>query len=100
MLRLRAAFMRVRRGRYTYWFAMLSELKSIEPQLKQILYGCVEHVQATKAALYLSSSHDLNDKTYELITHYRFADDHRKMVKATDDLVDRLAVRRNAFFVN
>jgi len=79
---------------------MLSELKSIEPQLKQILYGCVEHVQATKAALYLSSSHDLNDKTYELITHYRFADDHRKMVKATDDLVDRLAVRRNAFFVN
>lgn len=79
---------------------MLSELKSIEPQLKQILYGCVEHVQATKAALYLSASHDLNEKTYELVTHYRFADDQRKVVKASDDLVDRLAVRRNAFFVN
>jgi HD-GYP domain-containing protein (c-di-GMP phosphodiesterase class II) len=79
---------------------MLSELKSIEPQLKQILYGCVEHVQATKAALYLSTSHDLNDKSYELITHYRFADDLRKVVKASDDVVDRLVVRRNAFFVN
>lgn len=79
---------------------MLPELKAIEPQLKQILYGCVEHVQATKAALYLSTSHDLNDKTYELITHYRFADDQRKIVKASDDLVDRLAVRRNAFYVN
>jgi len=79
---------------------MLPEVKSIEPQLKQILYGCVEHVQATKAALYLTTSHDLNEKTYELITHYRFADDQRKVVKASDDLVDRLAVRRNAFYVN
>jgi HD-GYP domain-containing protein (c-di-GMP phosphodiesterase class II) len=79
---------------------MLSELKSIEPQLKQILYGCVEHVQATKAALYLSTSHDLNDKSYELITHYRFADDLRKIVKSSDDVVDRLVVRRNAFYVN
>ena len=79
---------------------MLPELKGIEPQLKQILYGCVEHVQATKAALYLSTTHDLNDKTYELVTHYRFADDQRKVVKATDDLVDRLAVKRNTFYVN
>ena len=79
---------------------MLPEVKSIEPQLKQILYGCVEHVQATKAALYLSTSYDLNDKTYELVTHYRFTDDQRKIVKASDDLVDRLAVRRNAFYVN
>ncbi|HJW95204.1 MAG TPA: HD domain-containing phosphohydrolase [Thermoanaerobaculia bacterium] len=79
---------------------MLPEVKAIEPQLKQILYGCVEHVQATKAALYLSTSYDLNDKSYELVTHYRFADDQRKIVKASDDLVDRLAVRRNAFYVN
>src|ERR1051325_2346874 len=27
---------------------MLSEIKSLEPQLKQILFGCMEHVQATK----------------------------------------------------
>jgi HD-GYP domain-containing protein (c-di-GMP phosphodiesterase class II) len=79
---------------------MLPELKNLEAQLKQILYGCVEHVQATKAALYLSSSLDLNDKTFEVVTHYRFADDRRKVVKGSDDLVDRLAVKRGPFFIN
>src|SRR5437016_1602561 len=79
---------------------MLDEIKGLEPQLKQIVYGCVEHVQATKAALYLSSSHDLNDKTYEMVTGYQFNDAQRRTVKANDDLVDRLAVKRNAFFVN
>lgn len=79
---------------------MLDEIKALEPQLKQIVYGCVEHVQATKAALYLSASHDLNDKTYEMVTGYQFHDPMRRMVKANDDLVDRLAVKRNAFFVN
>lgn len=79
---------------------MLAELKTIEPQLKQILYGCVEHVQATKAALYLSSSHDLNEKTYELVTHYQYNPADRKVVGSNDDLVDRLAVKRTPFFVN
>jgi response regulator RpfG family c-di-GMP phosphodiesterase len=79
---------------------MIPELKNLEPQLKQILYGCVEHVQATKAALYLSSSLDLSAKTYELVTHYRFTDDERRVVRASDDLVDRLAVKRGPFFVN
>jgi hypothetical protein len=79
---------------------MLDEVKAIEPQLKQILYGCVEHVQATKAALYLSSSHDLGVKTYEFVTGYKFSDTERRLVRSTDDLVDRLAVKRNAFFVN
>jgi response regulator RpfG family c-di-GMP phosphodiesterase len=79
---------------------MLNEVKAIEPTLKQILYGCVEHVQATKAALFISASHDLNDKIYELVTSYQYNDSSRRIVKATDDLVDRLAVKRNAFFVN
>ena len=79
---------------------MLDEVKMLEPQLKQIVYGCVEHVQATKAALYLSASHDLNDKTYEMVTGYQFNDPMRRTVKANDDLVDRLSVKRNAFFVN
>ncbi len=79
---------------------MLPEVKSIEAQLKQILYGCVEHVQATKAALYLSSSRDLNQKTYELITHYQYNPADRKVVNANDDLVDRLAVKRTPFYVN
>jgi response regulator RpfG family c-di-GMP phosphodiesterase len=79
---------------------MLPELKSIEPSLKQILYGCVEHVQATKAALYLSSSHDLNDKKYEIVTSYQYNPADRKVVTANDDLVDRLAVKRAPFFIN
>ena len=79
---------------------MIEELKSIEAQLKQVLYGCVEHVQATKAALYLSASRDLNDKRYELVTHYQYNPADRKVVTANDDLVDRLAVKRSPFFVN
>lgn len=79
---------------------MIAELKSIEAQLKQVLYGCVEHVQATKAALYLPASNDLNEKRYELVTHYQYNPADRKVVTANDDLVDRLAVKRSPFFVN
>ncbi|MGZ5432643.1 MAG: HD domain-containing phosphohydrolase [Thermoanaerobaculia bacterium] len=79
---------------------MLLEVKSIEAQLKQILYSCVEHVQATKAALYLSASRDLNEKKYELVTSYQYNAADRKVVTANDDLVDRLSVKRTPFFVN
>jgi HD domain/GAF domain len=79
---------------------MLPEVHSIEAQLKQILYGCVEHVQATKAALYLPSSHDLTEKKYELVTSYQYNAADRKVVSANDDLVDRLAVKRSPFFIN
>jgi hypothetical protein len=79
---------------------MLAEVKSLENALKQILYSCVEHVRATKAALYLSSSHDLNEKKYEIVTSYQYNPVDRKSVTANDDLVDRLSVKRSAFFVN
>ena len=76
---------------------MLPELKAIEPRLKQILYGAVEHVQATKAALYLPATNDLTEKTYEIVTSYQFADLERRIVRSSDDLVDRLAVKRAPF---
>jgi HD superfamily phosphohydrolase YqeK len=79
---------------------MLPEVQTLETALKQILYGCVEHVQATKAALYLSASRDLNEKRFELVTHYQYNAADRKVVTANDDLVDRLAVKRSPFFVN
>src|SRR5579859_33358 len=79
---------------------MLTEVRAIEPELKQVLYGCVEHVQATKAALYLSSTGDLNDKKFEVVTSYQFNDAARRIVTGADDLVDRLSVKRSAFFVN
>ena len=79
---------------------MLQELVPLEPQLKQILYGCVEHLQATKAAVYLPSSHDLTDKRYEIVSSYQFNDAGRRVVGTADDLVDKLCVKRTAFFVN
>lgn len=79
---------------------MLDEVKALENAFKQILYSCVEHVRATKAALYLSASHDLNEKKYELVTSYQYNPANRKVVTANDDLVDRLAVKRSTFFVN
>jgi hypothetical protein len=79
---------------------MLSELKAIEARLKQVLYGCVEHVQATKAALYLPSSHDLSRKIWEIATSYQYNVSDRAVVKASDDLVDRIVVKRDAFYVN
>jgi hypothetical protein len=79
---------------------MLPEVKRIEARLKQILYGCVEHVQATKAALYLAATPNLNDKTFELVTSYQYNAADRKTVSANDDLVDRLIVKRSTFYVN
>lgn len=79
---------------------MLPEVQSLESALKQILYGCVEHVQATKAALYLCTSRDLNDKRYEIVTHYQYNPADRKMINANDDLVTRLTVKRTPFYVN
>lgn len=79
---------------------MLPEVKAIEPALKQVLYHCLEHVQATKAALYLSASHDLNVKQYEIATSYQYTVSDRARLGANDDLVDRLVVKRGAFFVN
>jgi HD domain-containing protein/GAF domain-containing protein len=79
---------------------VIPELKALEPQLKEILYNCVEHVKATKAALYLSSSNDLNAKTFELVTSYQYNPADRKVIKSNDDLVDRLSVKRHAFYVN
>jgi response regulator RpfG family c-di-GMP phosphodiesterase len=79
---------------------MIPEVKALEHELKQILYGCVEHVQATKAALYLSSSHDLNQKTFEVVTSYQFNDNSRRVLQSNDDLVDQLGMKRSSFFVN
>ncbi len=79
---------------------MIPDLQLLEPDLKQILYSCVEHVQATKAALYLPTSYDLTEKTFEVVTSYQFSDSLRRIVKSSDDLVDRLLVKRTPFFVN
>ncbi|MBV9494036.1 MAG: HD domain-containing protein [Acidobacteria bacterium] len=79
---------------------MLSEIKVLEPQLKQIVFGAMESVQATKAALYLSSSLDLNDKLFELVASYQFNDPGRRVLRASDELIERMTIKRGPFFIN
>ncbi|HVR43486.1 MAG TPA: HD domain-containing phosphohydrolase [Thermoanaerobaculia bacterium] len=75
---------------------MQPEVEKLEPRLKEILYGCMETIRATKAALYLLDS----DGSYSLLTHYGFQDSLRKSILPADPLPDRLIMRRAPFFVN
>lgn len=79
---------------------MLDEIRKLEPQLKQILYSCLEDIQATKAALYVSASEDLNDKKFEVATSYQYNVADRRVVSASDELVDRMLVRRDSILLN
>lgn len=74
------------------------EIEELKPRLKEILYRCLEHVRATKAALYVLNA---PASTYELVTSYGFREASlRKVVGLNDDLVDRLVTRRTPFYVN
>ena len=74
---------------------MQPELDQIRPRLKEILYGCMETIRPTKAALYL-----LDGDGFSVATSYGFNEGLRKAISATDPLPDRLTMRRGAFFVN
>ena len=72
------------------------DISEHEPKLKEILYRCLEEIQATKAALYLlDDSHD-----YLLATQYGFRDGLRDLVTPSDDVIDLLVTKRAAFFLN
>lgn len=75
---------------------MEPEVLELEPRLKEILYGCMETIHATKAALYLLDG----DTGYALTTSYGFSDSIRKIIAPGDPLPDRLLMRRAPFFVN
>jgi len=75
---------------------MQQEIAQLEPQLKEILYRCMEDIRATKAALYLSTEPQI----YHLVTQYGFREPPTKDIAAKDDLVDKLLTRRAPFFVN
>lgn len=75
---------------------MLAEVPELEPRIKEILYRCLERMRTTKAAFYLFDP----AKGYELVTQYGFSDLSRKQLAQNDAIVDRLMMRRAAFFVN
>lgn len=75
---------------------MIDGVREIEPRLKEVLYRCLEEIQATKAALYL-----VDDKEqFELVTEYGFRGNLRNRYNVTDDMIDRLVTKRTAYFLN
>ncbi|MHB0971369.1 MAG: HD domain-containing phosphohydrolase [Thermoanaerobaculia bacterium] len=79
---------------------MLPQIAALEPRLKEILYSCLEEIRATKAALYLVPTADVDENTFELVTHYGFSDQIDKLIKSTDPRVERLMVRRLPYYNN
>lgn len=75
---------------------MTIDLRQMEPRFKEILYRCLEEIKATKAALYLLNG----DNLFSLVSQYGFGEVLRKQVNRNDAIVDRLVMRRTAFFVN
>lgn len=76
---------------------MQPEIAKLEPRLKEILYGVMESIRATKASIYLLDG----DAGFSLITSYGFSGDSiAKQLPFNHPLADRLAMRRAPFFVN
>src|SRR3954452_2170325 len=79
-------------------FAVLNEVRPLEPELKRALYSAYELAAATKAALYLASSY-VNER-YELVTSYAFTPADRRVIDGKDPLVQRLNVAHAAVVIN
>lgn len=77
-------------------YNMTIDFKQMEPRFKEILYRCLEEIKATRAALYLLNG----DNLFSLVSQYGFGEVLRKQVNRNDAIVDRLIMRRAAFFVN
>src|ERR1041385_44258 len=79
-------------------FAVLNEVRPLEPELKRALYSAYELAAATKAALYLAASYA--NERYELVTSYAFNPADRRVVDAKDPLVQRLNAAHSPIVVN
>ncbi len=79
-------------------FAVLDEVRPLEPELKSALYAAYELAGATKAALYLAASY--TSERYEVVTSYAFNPGSRKVVDGKDPLVHRLAMTHSPLVIN
>jgi len=79
-------------------FAVLNEVRLLEPELKRALYAAYELAAATKAALYLAESY--SSERYELVTSYAFNPADRRVVDSKDPLVQRLTASHSPIVVN
>jgi HD-GYP domain-containing protein (c-di-GMP phosphodiesterase class II) len=76
----------------------IEEARLIEPALKRILYECLERIRATKAALYLATSHGASE-AYELVTSYGWTAPPQRLDERYP-IVARLAANRLPLMVN
>lgn len=79
--------------------SLLERAREIESDLKRALYGAVERVQATKAALYLATQHAA-ETPYELVTSYAYNPAGRVRIDHKDVIVARLYATSQPFIVN
>lgn len=75
---------------------MEDPLRQLEPRLKKVLYGALETIRASKAALYLSRM----GKPYELITYYGFQQGLVRKIVGNHPIPGRLILTKAPFFVN
>lgn len=75
---------------------MGSNLEQVAPQAKAILYNCLEVVQASRAALYVS----VQGRPYELVTQYGFREGLPQVLPDKHPIVERLILAKAPFFVN
>jgi hypothetical protein len=85
---------------FGYTPGMSPETAALAPRMKEVLYRCMEEIRATKAALYVSATAAFSENTFELVTHYGFADAPARHAGASDPLIDRLVTKRGVFFAN
>ncbi|HKS23638.1 MAG TPA: HD domain-containing phosphohydrolase [Thermoanaerobaculia bacterium] len=76
----------------------IEEARLIEPALKRTLYECLERIRATKAALYLATSHGMSE-AYELVTSYGWSAPPQRLDERYP-IVARLAASRLPLMVN
>jgi len=76
----------------------IEEARLIEPALKRVLYECLERIRATKAALYLATTHGTSE-AYELVTSYGWTAPPQRLDERYP-IVARLIANRLPLMVN
>lgn len=75
------------------------QLRALAPDLKRTLYGCLETIQATKAALYLAGS-NADTSTLSIVSAYGYTTADRETITERDPLMARLLSSPNPIVVN
>lgn len=75
---------------------MTDALGQVAPQAKAIVYNCLEELQASKAALYVS----VQGNPYRLMAQYGFRNGLPEELPDRHPIIDRLILSKAPFFIN